>query len=92
MSAKKSSTGGTISTHLEYHDVLNNKDIDAVIIAAPNHWHVRMATDAVAAGKDVYLEKPVTHTLEENAALLHAVRSSNRILQCGMQQRSWRTR
>jgi predicted dehydrogenase len=65
------------------------KDIDAVIIASPDHWHVRMAVDALAAGKDVYLEKPVTHTLEEGATLTKAVRSSKQILQCGMQQRSW---
>ncbi len=56
---------------------------------SPDHWHVRMAVDALAAGKDVYLEKPVTHTIEEGATLLHAVRSSKQILQCGMQQRSW---
>ena len=64
-------------------------DIDAVIIASPDHWHVRMAVDALAAGKDVYLEKPVTHTMEEGATLTRAVRSSKQILQCGMQQRSW---
>ena len=77
------------STHLDYREVLDNKEIDAVIIAAPDHWHVRMGTDAIAANKDVYLEKPVTHTLEEGAALTRAVRGSQRILQCGMQQRSW---
>jgi predicted dehydrogenase len=65
------------------------KDIDAVLIASPNHWHVRMAVDALAAGKDVYLEKPVTHTIEEATPLLHAVHSSKQVLQCGMQQRSW---
>jgi predicted dehydrogenase len=77
------------STHLDYRAVLDNKDLDAVIIASPNHWHVRMASDAIAAGKDIYLEKPVTHTIEEGDVLLRAVRSSNRILQSGMQQRSW---
>jgi hypothetical protein len=51
-----------------------------VIIASPDHWHVRMAVDALAAGKDVYLEKPVTHTIEEGATLTHAVRSSKQIL------------
>ena len=75
-------------THLDYREVLD-KEIDAVIIAAPDHWHVRMAADAVAAGKDVYLEKPVTRTIEEGAILTKAVRSSKQILQCGMQQRSW---
>jgi predicted dehydrogenase len=79
---------GLATTHLDYREVLQ-KDIDAVIIASPDHWHVRMAVDALAAGKDVYLEKPVTHTLEEGATLTRAVRSSKQILQCGMQQRSW---
>jgi len=77
------------STHVDYHEVLQ-KDIDVVLIAAPDHWHVRIATDALAAGKDVYLEKPVTHSIEEGDALIRAVESSKRILQCGMQQRSWR--
>jgi len=86
--AVKERSNGTATTHLDYHEVLE-KDIDAVLIAAPDHWHVRMAVDALAAGKDVYLEKPVTHTLEEGATLTHAVRSSKQILQCGMQQRSW---
>ena len=77
------------STHLDYREVLDNKEINAIFIAAPDHWHVRIACDALAAGKDVYLEKPVTHTLEEGDVLLKAVRDSKRILQCGMQQRSW---
>src|SRR5258708_6619343 len=79
---------GLATAHLDYREVLE-KDIDAVIIASPDHWHVRMAVDALAAGKDVYLEKPVTHTLEEGATLTRAVRTSKQILQCGMQQRSW---
>ena len=76
------------TTHLDYREVLAT-DVDAVFIASPDHWHVRMAVDALAAGKDVYLEKPVTHTIEEGATLTRAVRSSKQILQCGMQQRSW---
>jgi predicted dehydrogenase len=87
--AVKERSNGTASTHLDYHGVLDKKDIDAVLIATPDHWHVRMAVDALAAGKDVYLEKPVTHTIEEGATLLQAVRSRKQILQCGMQQRSW---
>ncbi len=77
------------STHLDYREVLDKKDIDAVIIAVPDHWHVRVATDALAADKDVYLEKPVTHTVEEGEPLMRAVHGSKRVLQCGMQQRSW---
>src|SRR5215475_11589502 len=81
-------SNGLATEHLDYHEVLA-KDIDAVIIASPDHWHVQMAVDAIKAGKDVYLEKPVTHTLEEGAVLTKAVRASKQILQCGMQQRSW---
>jgi predicted dehydrogenase len=81
-------SGGVATTHLDYREVLA-QDLDAVFISSPDHWHVRMAVDALAAGKDVYLEKPVTHTLEEGAVLTRAVRSSKQILQCGMQQRSW---
>src|SRR5580704_4012438 len=86
--AIKQRSNGAATTHVNYHEVLE-QPIDAVLIAAPDHWHVRMAVDALAAGKDVYLEKPVTHTLEEGATLARAVRASNRILQCGMQQLSW---
>ncbi|WP_213806688.1 Gfo/Idh/MocA family oxidoreductase [Granulicella sp. dw_53] len=87
--AVKVRSNGLATTHVDYREVLEKKDIDAVIIATPDHWHVRIATDAVAAGKDVYLEKPVTHTIEEGTPLIHAVRSSKQIFQCGMQQRSW---
>jgi len=86
--AVKQRFNGTATTHVHYHEVLEQQ-LDVVFIASPDHWHVRMAVDALAAGKDVYLEKPVTHTIEEAAALTHAVRSGKQILQCGMQQRSW---
>lgn len=79
----------TATTHMDYREVLDDKSVDAVIIATPDHWHVRIAVAALAAGKDVYLEKPVTHTLEEGDSLQKSVRSSKQILQCGMQQRSW---
>src|SRR3954464_4199722 len=86
----KARPNNSATTHVEYREVLDNKELDAVIIAAPDHWHVKMACDALAAGKDVYLEKPVTHTIEEGELLQRAVRSSSkRILGCGMQQRSW---
>lgn len=73
----------------DHRQVLDRKDIDAVVIGTPDHWHVPMITDAVAAGKDVYVEKPVTHTLEQGDPLIKAVRATDRIVQCGMQQRSW---
>ena len=86
--AVKERSNGLATTHLDYREVLD-KQLDAVIIASPDHWHVVMAVDSLKAGKDVYLEKPVTHTLEEGAMLTRAVRSGKQILQCGMQQRSW---
>jgi predicted dehydrogenase len=86
--AVKERSKGMATVHNDYREVLAT-DVDAVLIATPDHWHVRVATDALAAGKDVYLEKPVTHTVEEGATLLHAVRSRKQVLQCGMQQRSW---
>jgi predicted dehydrogenase len=86
--AVRERSNGLASTHLDYREVLE-KDVDAVIIASPDHWHVPMAVEALKAGKDVFLEKPVTHTIEEGAVLTKAVRSGKQILQCGMQQRSW---
>ena len=80
---------GAATTHGDFREVLDDKGVDAVIVATPDHWHVRVAVAALAAGKDVYLEKPVTHTLEEGTGLLKAVRSGKQVLQCGMQQRSW---
>jgi predicted dehydrogenase len=85
---KQRPSGKDITTHADYRELLK-ENVDAVIIASPDHWHVRMAVDALNSGKDVYLEKPVTHTIEEGAALIKAVRANKRILQCGMQQRSW---
>jgi predicted dehydrogenase len=86
--AVKERSNGLATTHLDYREVLQQK-VDAVFIASPDHWHVRMAVEALAAGKDVYLEKPVSHTIEEGAVLTRAVRAGKQILQCGMQQRSW---
>ena len=85
---KQRSNGAAATIYTDYRQLLE-QPMDAVIIGSPDHWHVRMAADALAAGKDVYLEKPVTHTMEEGAALVRAVRTNKRILQCGMQQRSW---
>jgi len=73
----------------DYRQVLDRNDIDAVVIGAPDHWHVRMTLDAVSAGKDVYCEKPVTHTLEEGGLLIAGVEKSKRVVATGTQQRSW---
>jgi predicted dehydrogenase len=71
--------------HHDYRDLLLRGDVDAVLIAAPDHWHGQMAIDALAAGKDVYLEKPMTHTLEEARAIVAAVKRYGRVLQVGNQ-------
>ena len=73
----------------DYRKLLDQKEVQAVIIAAPDHWHKQMLLDALAAGKDVYLEKPATHILEEGPKEIQAVEQSGRIVQTGTQQRSW---
>jgi predicted dehydrogenase len=71
-----------------YHALLADKDIQAVLIATPEHWHAKMVLDAIAAGKDVYVEKPLCRTPEEGAALVEAERKTKQIIQVGMQRRS----
>ena len=71
-----------------YRELLDRKDIDAVLIATPDHWHVPMTVDACEAGKDVYVEKPLTHDLAEGQAVIEAQNKHKRIVQVGTQQRS----
>ena len=80
---------GTLG-YADYHQLLANKDIDAVIISTPDHQHAILAVDAVRAGKDVYLQKPASLTIAEGRAMADAVKRSDRILQIGSQQRSWK--
>ncbi len=77
-----------VDTYEKYQDLLAREDIDAVVIATPDHYHAMIAIAAVKAGKDVYLEKPLTFTLHEGQELRKAVRENNRILAVGSQQRS----
>ncbi|MFB3777513.1 MAG: Gfo/Idh/MocA family protein [Bryobacteraceae bacterium] len=86
--AKANAADGA-TDHVDYREILDRKDVDAVAIATPDHWHVPIVIDAVRAGKDVYCEKPITHTIDEGAPLVAAVRDSRRIVQVGLQQRSW---
>jgi predicted dehydrogenase len=72
----------------DHRALLDRKDIDAVLIATPDHWHTPIAIDACAAGKDVYVEKPLTHDLAEGKAVVEAQNKSKRIVQVGTQQRS----
>jgi predicted dehydrogenase len=77
-----------IDTYEKFEDILARTDIDAVVIAVPDHSHARLAIAACKAGKDVYLEKPMTFTIREGQELKKIVRGNNRILAVGSQQRS----
>jgi myo-inositol 2-dehydrogenase/D-chiro-inositol 1-dehydrogenase len=77
-----------VGAYRNYHELLARPDIDAVIVSAPDHWHALIAVEAVLAGKDVYVQKPVTYDIAEAIALRTAVRAKKRILQTGSQQRS----
>lgn len=76
-----------VDMYERYQDLLARPDIDAVIIATPDHWHASIAIAACKAGKDVYLEKPLTFTITEGKELVKAVRKNKRVLQVGSQQR-----
>src|SRR5260370_103430 len=82
-----SGAGNQARAYRNYKALLENKDVGVVIIATPEHWHHRMLLDALAAGKDVYVEKPLCHTPEEGAELVEAARQSKSIVQVGMQRR-----
>lgn len=73
----------------DYRKLLDSKSIDAVLIATPEHWHHRMVLDALAAGKDVYVEKPLCQTPEQGVELVAAEAKSKQIVQVGMQRRSY---
>ncbi len=77
-----------IDAYNDFREVLARKDIDAVCIATPDHWHAIITTAALASGKDVYCEKPLVHSVEEAVAVMDGVKRHNRILQTGSMQRS----
>lgn len=77
-------------TYTHHEEVLQRSDIDAVFIATPDHWHAPITLAALDGGNDVYVEKPMTHTVEESKQVAHKVKETNRIVQVGVQGLSWR--
>src|SRR5579863_4823255 len=77
-----------VKGYLDYRELLRQPELDAVIVATPDHWHGKMALDAMDAGKDVYLEKPMVHTNDEAHQLVQTVKETKRVLQVGSQTTS----
>jgi len=80
--------GTGAQSHKDFRQVLERKDVDAVLVGAPDHWHAIPTVLACAAGKDVYVEKPLAHNIKEGRAMVSAARKYNRIVQTGTQHRS----
>ncbi|QMW06190.1 Gfo/Idh/MocA family protein [Spirosoma foliorum] len=78
-----------VPVYTDFRDLLARKDVDAVVIATPDHWHAAMAVRAAEAGKDIYCEKPLALTVKEGRAMVNAARKYNRVFQTGSMQRSW---
>lgn len=81
--------GAKPKAYRNYKELLADKTIDAVLIATPEHWHAQMVLDALAAGKDIYVEKPLCHTPEEGVKLVEAEKKTRNVIQVGMQRRSY---
>ena len=89
----RASFGSTPKIFEDYRALLDRKDVDVVLIATPDHWHTKMVIDACRAGKDIYVEKPLTLTIDEGKAMCKAVKETGRVVQVGSWQRSdWRFR
>ena len=81
-------TGMTPARSTDYREIIDRDDIDMVHISTPDHWHAKIAIEAMMAGKDVYCEKPMTLTIEEGQLMCDVCRKTGRIVQIGTQQRS----
>lgn len=82
-------TYSDIALHTDFREMLTRKDIDAVVIATPDHWHAVQAVKSAEAGKDIYCEKPLALTVKEGRAMVNAARQYDRVFQTGSMQRSW---
>lgn len=80
--------GSKLTITRDYREILDRPDIDAVIIATPDHWHAQIATEAMNKGKDVYIEKPMVHRPEDGQAVVKAARESKRVVTVGTQARA----
>ncbi len=80
--------GGPVDRHKDFRRILDNKEIDAVVIATPDHWHAVQTIMACDAGKDVYIEKPLSLTIREGRRMVQAARRNERVVQVGTQRRS----
>ena len=89
LSTAAKNQGTSAKAYRHYKQLLDDKEIRAVLIATPEHWHHRMVLDALAAGKDVYVEKPLCQTPEQGVELVEAEKKSSNIVQVGMQRRSY---
>ncbi|MCA9029299.1 MAG: Gfo/Idh/MocA family oxidoreductase [Planctomycetaceae bacterium] len=85
---KKNGRPGEVETHEDYRRVLDRKDIDTVVIVTTDHWHSKIAIEAMQAGKDVYCEKPLTLTIHEGKQIIKVLEETNRVFQVGTQQRT----
>ena len=88
LEAAKEDLGGEPATYCDYRKLLENKDIDAVVIGTPDHWHALQFIDACKAGKDVYVEKPLSLTVVEGRKMVQAAQQTKRITQVGTHRRS----
>jgi predicted dehydrogenase len=86
--AEDASDGGKRTVYQDYRKLLERNDIDAVTISTPEHWHTKIAIDAMRAGKDVYCQKPLTLTIDEGKKLCKVAKETGRVFQVGTQQRS----
>lgn len=84
----KEQLGDGIQAVRDYRAVLDNKDVDAVVIATPDHWHEKIVLDALSAGKHVYIEKPMTWSLAEGPRIVAAAKASGKVLQVGSQAKT----
>ncbi|MBM3812471.1 MAG: Gfo/Idh/MocA family oxidoreductase [Acidimicrobiia bacterium] len=88
MRKARARTNGRAVVYTDYRKLLDSRDVDAVVIATPDHWHAKIFVDACVAGKDIYVEKPIANSVREGRVMVEAARKSGRVVQVGLPQRS----